>query len=445
VLSGGTDGEAAIWELSSGTVLHRLGGLDLTVSAGAWARDGTEVAVAAHDGQLTLWNAETGQLVASQNLFDRPQSLAINPAGLLLVGDRSGAVTVYSRQIRPEDESVELQRMTKWQLHKDRVYGLAVSPVDSRIASASRDNTVAVTDLQLRHSVTQYFSERFEYWPLCRSVAGPDQYGRWYRTTLSGIATFAPGSHVPSKRFLTPRNVQDIVLGGQTLLAVSDGDLLQWKIEPDLGEPVESRILEDGSLYCVEFLNDEQVLLQNSTVEVWLWNLRTRRVDHVWPGQHWLAVSPDRSQFALAENAGKRLTLYDAKTLRPVWTTAGHTEAIKAIVFDPIGKSLISASEDRSIRRWDLATGHERMQFHNHEKPISLLAISPDGRTLASADLKFSIRLWDLRSGRPLYEIHRHAGQFQMLGFSDDGNELWAIDQTRVEHRWSGRPFGEEQ
>jgi transcription initiation factor TFIID subunit 5 len=85
------------------------------------------------------------------------------------------------------------------------------------------------------------------------------------------------------------------------------------------------------------------------------------------------------------------------------------------------------------------------MQFHNHEKPISLLAISPDGRTLASADLKFSIRLWDLRSGRPLYEIHRHAGQFQMLGFSDDGNELWAIDQTRVEHRWSGRPFGEEQ
>ena len=55
---------------------------------------------------------------------------------------------------------------------------------------------------------------------------------------------------------------------------------------------------------------------------------------------------------------------------RPDWghAQAGHDNWVRAIVFHPTGKFLLSASDDYTIRVWELATGRcvKTVQAHGH-------------------------------------------------------------------------------
>lgn len=429
-----------IWQLDSREVSHRLHDYVDTISSGAWWPDSRFVAVGSLQGRVDVWNAENVRRSASLNLHDQIQSVAVTPAGLLLVGDRGGTVTVLSRSMLPPADNMELVPITGWPLHQNRVYGLAASPKDDRIASTSRDGTVAVTELQLRHSVRQSFYEAETFWPTHRCVAGPDAKGRRFGTTPDGFAMFSPDLRVAPQQMLPRQNVRDVALNGDRLLAAHRNELLLWNLRDDLRAPERIPVLNGSEqIYHVEWLDGTHILLQCGTSHARLWDLRANQSEHIWRNRHYLAVSPDRRWFALAEDKGYQLTLYDAATRQPVWTAFGHSEPIRSLVFDSRGTSLFSGSEDRTIIQWDLATGRERLRLRGHEGAVHLLAASPDSRTLASCDRTNRVWLWDLRSGRPLYELDRHSDGFSWLEFTADGDELWGIDMWRAEHHWSCR------
>src|SRR4051794_23263511 len=57
-----------------------------------------------------------------------------------------------------------------------------------------------------------------------------------------------------------------------------------------------------------------------------------------------------------------------------------HANKILALAFFPDGKTLASASEDRTVRLWDTVTGKERHRFVGHTGPVESLAVSRDGK-----------------------------------------------------------------
>jgi WD40 repeat protein len=63
------------------------------------------------------------------------------------------------------------------------------------------------------------------------------------------------------------------------------------------------------------------------------------------------------------------------------------------------GKTLASASWDRTVKLWDVATGQERATLLGHEDNVSAVAWSPDGKTVASAGFDKTIKLWDVSTG----------------------------------------------
>jgi WD40 repeat protein len=92
----------------------------------------------------------------------------------------------------------------------------------------------------------------------------------------------------------------------------------------------------------------------------------------------------------------------------PMLNTGGHTLPIVGISFTPDGRQLVSASEDKTIRVWDLATGKTVRTIRGEstlgiQGKIYAMALSPDGKWLAvggwnseqSVFNEFGIRLYD--------------------------------------------------
>lgn len=60
----------------------------------------------------------------------------------------------------------------------------------------------------------------------------------------------------------------------------------------------------------------------------------------------------------------------------------GHLDDVRAVVFSPDGQLIASASEDRTVRVWETATGQCRYVLEDQPSPIFHITFLPDGQTL---------------------------------------------------------------
>ncbi|MHC5832950.1 MAG: WD40 repeat domain-containing protein, partial [Nostoc sp.] len=65
----------------------------------------------------------------------------------------------------------------------------------------------------------------------------------------------------------------------------------------------------------------------------------------------------------------------------------GHKDWVNRVVFSPDGKTLASASDDKTIKLWNLDTGKEITSFTGDKTLVNSVVFSPDGKTLASVSL----------------------------------------------------------
>lgn len=118
-----------------------------------------------------------------------------------------------------------------------------------------------------------------------------------------------------------------------------------------------------------------------------------------------LAFSPDGTRLAVgrrsydASQPFHPIDLFDVEKGELIDSLNHHTGAIRALVFDQEGETLVSGGEDRRIVLWDVDRRAPRQTLEGHRRHVSGLAVSPDGRQLASASWDGTIRTWSLESG----------------------------------------------
>ena len=97
-----------------------------------------------------------------------------------------------------------------------------------------------------------------------------------------------------------------------------------------------------------------------------------------------------------------RHAMLAAAALPGIAVLTGHIGAVGSVAFSPDGKILASASNDKTVRLWSVATGREI--GHPLSVPrgqVNSVAFSPDGKTLATGDSD-GVRLWSVATGRQI-------------------------------------------
>lgn len=78
---------------------------------------------------------------------------------------------------------------------------------------------------------------------------------------------------------------------------------------------------------------------------------------------------------------------------------SGHTDDVTSLAFSSDGKSLVSGSNDETLKLWDVQTGGVIKTFYGHTKNICSVSISPDWTIIASGSWDHTIRLWKVQTG----------------------------------------------
>ncbi|MEX2114478.1 MAG: c-type cytochrome domain-containing protein, partial [Pirellulales bacterium] len=108
------------------------------------------------------------------------------------------------------------------------------------------------------------------------------------------------------------------------------------------------------------FSPDGNLLASGGYREVKLWrrphDVRRAELPPAASAVQAIAVSPDGKLAAIGEASGE-IKLWDLATLKDPKLLAGHTAATGALQFLPDGSRLISGSQDKSVRVWNVADG----------------------------------------------------------------------------------------
>ncbi|MFN8938244.1 MAG: WD40 repeat domain-containing protein [Acidobacteriota bacterium] len=90
-------------------------------------------------------------------------------------------------------------------------------------------------------------------------------------------------------------------------------------------------------------------------------------------------------------------------------TLAGHSGPVRHVALTPDGQRALSASDDNTLKLWNLESGEVIRTLAGHRRPVWHVALTPDGQRALSASEDNTLKLWNLPSGEIIATFHADA------------------------------------
>ncbi|MBR8840754.1 MAG: PD40 domain-containing protein [Stigonema ocellatum SAG 48.90 = DSM 106950] len=147
-----------------------------------------------------------------------------------------------------------------------------------------------------------------------------------------------------------------------------------------------------------------------------------------------VVFSPDGKTIATASR-DKTVKLWNLSG-QLLHTLQGHSDEVYSVVFSPDGKTIATGSKDNIVKLWSLS-GQLRYTFQ--QEPSSYITspvFSPDGKTIAIPSKDKTVKLWNL-SGQLLHTLQGHSGKVLRVVFSPDGKTIATGSTDKTVKLWN--------
>ncbi len=134
------------------------------------------------------------------------------------------------------------------------------------------------------------------------------------------------------------------------------------------------------------------------------------------------AVLSRDTRLAASASDDKTVKMWDVHTHQCVQTFHEHTQAVRSVKFHPHGSVIASAGCDNSIKLYDLRSSQMIQHYSAHDAPVHGIDFHPSGDFLLSCSDDAALKIWDLREGHQLYTIHGHKGATLGVSWSAEGD-----------------------
>ncbi|MEV0779108.1 AAA family ATPase [Streptomyces sp. NPDC050428] len=339
-----------------------------TVWGVTWSPSGTQLATSSTDGTAVVWDLRPrgAEAVAAHGHRGRVNQAVWSADGRLAAtaGD-DGTV----RRWRAADgvSTGEPVRLA------DRVWGVAWSPVDNRLALSTNDGVLRIVD----EAGSTLFEERGEVIEAC--AWSPD--GR----------RVATGGHDGAVR------VREADSGTELTALTGHQD---WV----------GRIAWSASGRFLASTSDDRTCR--------LWDITESRQLTVLRGHDNyvddVTWAPDERRVATA-SGDWTAAVWDVSTGRRVDVLKGHEGRVRGVAWSPDGQFIATCSDDRTVRIWSGTTFEEVMIAGVHQDTVTSVAWSPDSARLLTASYDGTARIWSARPDFDRLEAHARGRVFRTL------------------------------
>ena len=439
--TGSRDGIVRVWDIARQQVVaqHAIGS-ENNVSAIAFAPDADPwlaIGSSQTDGTLRLWNRQTDEV-------------------RVLAGERGHKGSVVQVQFSRDgskiltashDHTAKLwdratgQPIVTFAGHSWWVWSAALSPDETQVATASEDGTVRLWDAATGKEWALPDGQRVPF----TGHRGPVYAVAFHPAPAAVEQTGSPPAYLASagydKRILLWKPHDLVAFNYKRLLA--DDEVPQTPFVELRGHAAAVRALS--------FTREGRRLLSASsdhTLRIWYaqdedlgyaiirrGTLEKELRGHDGPVQA-AQFSPADPDVVASTGYDGRLRLwsvaaYHEERVIPGVALRGHVDAIMAARFSAGGESIVTASRDRTAKKWRTADGTEELTFREgHAYLTSKASYFPDGQRLLTAAVDGTVRIWSLTAGAELRKIEG-TGYRAAVALSSDGR--WILtgrDQT---------------
>ena len=440
--TGHSDGEIRLWEIETGQLLWSVKGHSSSVLTLAFhsiskgnTREKPEIlASGSFDKTIKLWDISTGKLSQTlQSHQDAVWSVAFSPNGEQLAscsGDRT--LKIWNSYTGKEQQTLRG--------HTDPVTTLCYSPDGKFIASGSEDLSLRLWETQsgqclqtLNGHTTQISSVTFSTDGQTLASCEEQLIKLWNVKTGECTQTLQDSLTLVWSVTFSP--------DGQTL-AGSDGQILRlWDVQTGKCRQILSGYT--GQIWALAFSPNGEMLAASDNDQVEIWNIATAERLRSWQGEvktagsYWsLAFDAEGEMLASGSEDGT-VRLWDVAEADCLQILQHQTKPVRALAFTHSvaarnHKILASGGEDQVIWLWHISEGGEPQALRGHTDTIWSVAFDPDGTVLASGSADQTLKIWDINTCECLNTLTGHQDRLLSVIFSPDGQILasGSADQT---------------
>ncbi|XP_028967245.1 NACHT domain- and WD repeat-containing protein 1-like [Galendromus occidentalis] len=394
------DNSIHVRSLTTGKDIHCLKGYTGNVSSVDFAKDNCRCIVGTDDGKAHIFDVHTGELNGVlQTHPDGHRTVAVQAqkTDSFLFTAAGNKVTVWHFYLkRSELRHPARPKSKKPEGHKDIVTCVAVA----------RDGSVAVTGSR---------TGLLKLWTL--SVGEPSQNLEGHTTAITVLQFAHNGLFVVS--------------------ASEDGTCKVWALS--LGLPI-----------CTFKEHQSKILSLNITAD----SRRILSVDSGGVHKIWQADSGQTltsyakkpfNQVTLHQNCvfsigGKNDNQVKYWPLQDIDNekTVSHSDVILAYTVTFDGKILVTGSQDKSLKVWEIATSKITQVLVGHEAPVNCVAVAPLNNTMAvSGSLDCNLIVWDMTTGSDSFTLRGHTNAIKDVKLTLDASVAISCSDDNTVQLWN--------